>query len=113
LATVAGFGLSFFDCLYDVSFRSRSMIERAYVTRSASEVVVAGMWAALTSISTRMGRLSIFTPFKAEVALIACSCLLKRTVALPRLRPVGPYCSITLRGLPTPAAVAKYSYRVH
>jgi hypothetical protein len=76
-------------------------------------VVVVGMLAALTSISTRTGRLSILTPFRAEVALIACSCLLKKTVALPRLRPVGPYCSTTFLGRPTPAAVAKYSYGVH
>lgn len=49
------------------------------------------------------------TPFKAVVALEACSDLLKITVALPRLLPFGPYCIRILLGLPTPVAEAKYS----
>ena len=47
------------------------------------------------------------TPFRAVVALEACSALLKMTVALPRLLPFGPYCIRIFLGLPTPTAEAK------
>lgn len=60
-----------------------------------------------------MGLPSILTPWSAFVALIACSDLLKMTVALPRLLPLGPYWSKTRRGLPTLTTVLKYSYKEH
>jgi hypothetical protein len=99
-------------CAMSVWYSLRIKRLSTYVTRSARDVwgAAAGRFAALTSISTRTGRLSILTPFKVDVALRACSCLLKMIVALPRLRPVGPYCSKTFLGLPTPGAEAKYSY---
>lgn len=84
------------------------------MTRSARDGCVgAGTFAALTSISTRMGRLSILTLSRAAVALTAWSALLKMTMALPRLRPDGPYCIKIRLGFPTPIAEMKYSYKAH
>ena len=85
-----------------------------YETRSARDGFAAGggAFAALTRTSTLMGRPSILTLSSAFRALWAWSDLKKVTVAVPRLRPVGPYAKRIFLGLPTPIAVMKYSYKV-
>jgi hypothetical protein len=85
------------------------LIEIAYETRSAMDAfgVGRGAFAALTRISTLMGRLSILTLSRAFRALRAWSDLKKVTVAVPRLRPVGPYAKTVFLGLPTPIAETK------